>query len=491
MLNDEESQSQSKSKKDLFIRGLNWGDLKTTEEDIIFSHKSKHWFAMPINTISNIQHISNKNEVALEITQDDQNSESNLCELRLFVPDKDFKNNKKNKNPDENSQKPEENKESDNDEENKDDDENSNTNNIIDIGEKSRAEIIKDEIVKKAKIGSVSNSIAHIQDIQMITPRGKFDLYFTKNYLKIHGPSFNYQILNKNITKIFLLPKIDKHNHIFVLQLKAYVTQGNTQYPYIIFQIPSDEESSINLNFGEDSSLREKFEILEDNNNAIEGKSLDIIAQLFNALIGVGVIIPSQNFTFNTGPYIKCSYKVNEGVLYPLEKSLLFVHKPVLYILHKDIAKINFARLQESAGQQRTFDIIVKTYKDSYKFSGVDKNEMMSLKKYFEGKKLKITIVDENYNSVDLNTYTGRRRARVDDGDVPELPSEEESINEDYSDDDSYEENENDNNNDDDEEEYENDESKRKKKESNVKKTNPNNKKKSNNSNKKKKARKK
>jgi len=491
MLNNEESQSQSKSKKDLFIQGLNWGDLKTTEEDIIFSHKSKHWFAMPINTISNIQHISNKNEVALEITQDDQNSESNLCELRLFVPDKDFKNNKKNKNPDENSQKPEENKESDNDEENKDDDENSNTNNIIDIGEKSRAEIIKDEIVKKAKIGSVSNSIAHIQDIQMITPRGKFDLYFTKNYLKIHGPSFNYQILNKNITKIFLLPKIDKHNHIFVLQLKAYVTQGNTQYPYIIFQIPSDEESSINLNFGEDSSLREKFEILEDNNNAIEGKSLDIIAQLFNALIGVGVIIPSQNFTFNTGPYIKCSYKVNEGVLYPLEKSLLFVHKPVLYILHKDIAKINFARLQESAGQQRTFDIIVKTYKDSYKFSGVDKNEMMSLKKYFEGKKLKITIVDENYNSVDLNTYTGRRRARVDDGDVPELPSEEESINEDYSDDDSYEENENDNNNDDDEEEYENDESKRKKKESNVKKTNPNNKKKSNNSNKKKKARKK
>ena len=121
----------------------------------------------------------------------------------------------------------------------------------------------------------------------------------------------------------------------------------------------------------------------------------------------------------------------------------------------------------------------MKTYKDSYKFSGVDKNEMMSLKKYFEGKKLKINIVDENYNSVDLNTYTGRRRARVDDGDVPELPSEEESINEDYSDDDSYEENENDNNNDDDEEEYENDESKRKKKESNGKKTNPNNKKQS------------
>ena len=478
MSNNQEEQS-SKSRKDLFVKGLNWGELKTTDEDIVFSHKSKHWFEMPMNTISNIQHISNKNEVALEITQEDQNSESNLCEVRLFIPDKDFKKNK-NKNSDENSSKAEENKENEAEEEDKDD-ENSN-NNVINIGEKSRAEIIKDEIVKKAKIGSVSNSIAHLQDIQMITPRGKFDLYFTKNYLKIHGPSFNYQILNKNITKIFLLPKIDKHNHIFVLQLKAYVTQGNTQYPYIIFQILSDVENSIKLNFGEDnqSELKNKFETL-DENNVLEGKSMDIIAQLFNALIGVGVIIPSQNFTFNTGPYIKCSYKVNEGVMYPLEKSILFVHKPVLYILHKEIAKINFARLQESAGQQRTFDIIVKTEKNSYKFSGVDKNEMVSLKNYFEGKKIKINIVDENYNSVDLNAYTSRRRARVDDEEVPELPSEEESIsNGDYSEDDSYEENENDND-DDGEEEFENEGPKQKKEQGKKKiKNNPSKKKKSN-----------
>ena len=468
-------ESQSKSKNDLFVRGLNWGELKTSEEDIIFSHKSKHWFDMPLNKISNIQYISNKNEVAIEINQEDQNSEFTMSELRLFIPDKDSKN-KKNKNSDETSSKAEENKEND---ANDEDEEENSENNVIDIKEKTRAELIKDEIVKKAKIGSVSNSIAHIQDIQMITPRGKFDLYFTKNYLKIHGPSFNYQILNKNITKIFLLPKIDKHNHIFVLQLKAYVTQGNTQYPYIIFQIPSDEDSSITLNFGDSpqSELKNKFENL-DENNVLEGKSMDILAQLFNALIGVGVIIPSQNFTFNTGPYIKCSYKVNEGVMYPLEKSILFVHKPVLYILHKDIVKINFARLQESAGQQRTFDIIVKTYKNSYKFSGVDKNEMMSLKSYFEGKKIKINIVDENYNSVDLNTYTGRRRTRVDDEDVPELPSEEDTLsNGDYSEDDSYEEDEN--NKEDDEEEYENEEPKKKKKEQG-KKNIPNKKKKGN-----------
>ena len=154
--------------------------------------------------------------------------------------------------------------------------------------------------------------------------------------------------------------------------------------------------------------------------------------------------------------------------------------------------KINFARLQESAGQQRTFDIIVKTAKESYKFSGVDKNEMVSLKNYFENKKIKINIVDENYNSVDMNTYSGRRRTRVDDEEVPELPSEEETLsNGDYSDDDSYEENDKDD--DDEEEEMEKEESKKKKKEG-AKKTNnnkPNKKKKSNNASKNKKPKKK
>jgi structure-specific recognition protein 1 len=442
MSNDKENNSKSK-KNDIFVKGLNWGNLKTTENELIFSHKSKLWFEMPLNTISNIQHITNKNEIALEINQDDMDEDITLCEMRLFVPEQENKN-KKNKNSDENESIPEENKSIEKNEENEEISLNENEDNPKIKINKSRAETIKDDIIKKAKIGSVSNSIAHIQDIQMVTPRGKFDLYFTKNYFKIHGQSFNYQILNKNILKVFLLPKIDNHNHFFVLQLKSPLIQGNTQYPFLIFQILSDEETTMNLNISEkDSDLAKNFEKME--NNQLEGKLMDIIAQLFNGLIHVGVIIPSKNFSFNTGPYIKCSYKVNEGVLYPLEKCLLFVHKPVLYILHRDINQINFARLQESAGQQRTFDMIVKTIKDTFKFVGLDKNEMELLKTYFEGKKIKLNMVDENYNNIDMSNYKAtRRRAHVDE-EVPELPSDEELIsNEDYSDDSSSEEYEND-----------------------------------------------
>ena len=441
-MSSEKEMNQKPKKNDIFVKGLNWGNLKTTENEMLFSHKNKLWFDIPMNTISNIQYISNKNEIALEINQDDMNDDSALCELRLYVPEQEIKNNK-NKNQKDNDEEViiEENKSDENNEENEEMDDTDN----VKKKKKTRAEMIKDDIIKKAKIGSVSNSIAHIQDIQMITPRGKFDLYFTKNYLKIHGLSFNYQILNKNILKVFLLPKNDNHNHFFVLQLRSPLIQGNTQYPFLIFQILSDEETSMHLNISEnDVEFKKNFDISE--NNIVEGKLMDIIAKLFNSLINIGVIIPSKNFSFNTGPYIKCSYKVNEGLLYPLEKCLLFVHKPVIYIMHKDMNYVNFARLHESAGQQRTFDMIVKTIKDNFKFVGLDKNEMELLKKYFEGKKIKLNMVDENYNNIDINNYTSntRRRAHVDE-EVPELPSDEELIsNGDYSDDSSSEEYEND-----------------------------------------------
>ena len=98
-MSKEKEISKSSTKNDIFVKGLNWGNLKTTENELIFNHKSKAWFNMPMSSISNIQHISNKNELALEINQDDINEDSTLCEMRLYIPEQDqkLKKNKKNK----------------------------------------------------------------------------------------------------------------------------------------------------------------------------------------------------------------------------------------------------------------------------------------------------------------------------------------------------------------------------------------------------------
>ena len=207
--------------------------------------------------------------------------------------------------------------------------------------------------MKIAGIGSVTGAIAHIPDFQCVIPRGKFDLFFLKNALKMNGQSHNYQIKIKNISKVFLLPKAEGNASHLILKLNSAITQGNVSYQFIIFQIKPDNEISVELQIPEDD---DDLNNIEEFQSPLSGKTIDVIAKLFHYVMDKNIILPSSNFNFSKGPFIKCSYKANDGVLYFLERSILFVHKPVLYILHKDIVKINFARLQESAGQQRTFD---------------------------------------------------------------------------------------------------------------------------------------
>ena len=48
---------------------------------------------------------------------------------------------------------------------------------------------------------------------------------------------------------------------------------------------------------------------------------------------------------------VKCSLKANEGLLYPLDKALMFIYKPTLYIPYKDIETVTFDRVGGSVGE--------------------------------------------------------------------------------------------------------------------------------------------
>ncbi len=69
----------------------------------------------------------------------------------------------------------------------------------------------------------------------------------------------------------------------------------------------------------------------------------------------------------NTTPiqYLKCSVKANEGMLFPLKSSLIFVHKPVVHIKLSSIRYCEFSRVLStclngpSSSATRTFDLTV------------------------------------------------------------------------------------------------------------------------------------
>ena len=87
--------SDNKQKRDLFVKGLNWGSYSLSENEMAFKNNTKDWFKIPFNSLSNVQQGTNKNEITLEFNKDDDNNnDSAICELRLYVPDQEIKQEK-------------------------------------------------------------------------------------------------------------------------------------------------------------------------------------------------------------------------------------------------------------------------------------------------------------------------------------------------------------------------------------------------------------
>lgn len=71
---------------------------------------------------------------------------------------------------------------------------------------------------------------------------------------------------------------------------------------------------------------------------------------------------------------ITCSYKAGSGMLYPLERGFIFVHKPPVHVRFDEISSVNFARVAGGGGSSRSFDFEVETKSGTtYVFSSIEK----------------------------------------------------------------------------------------------------------------------
>ena len=76
-------------------------------------------------------------------------------------------------------------------------------------------------------------------------------------------------------------------------------------------------------------------------------------------------------------PAIQASYKAAVGLLYPLERGFIFVHKPPIYLRFEEIAFVNFSR---STGSNRSFDFEIEAKASAtFTFSSIDKFVLLSL----------------------------------------------------------------------------------------------------------------
>ncbi|KAF4762951.1 hypothetical protein HAV15_001481 [Penicillium sp. str.  len=369
------------------LRGWNWGKAEFTKAELAFNVQNRPAFEVPYSEISNTN-LAGRNEVAVEFslpTGDGNDAVTKpgstknrgrkaaagpdeLVEMRFYIPGTAMKKEKAE------GAEGAEGEEEDNEEE---------------VEEQNAANLFYETLMDKAEIGDVAgDTFATFLDVLHLTPRGRFDIDMYESSFRLRGKTYDYKIQYSAIKKFFLLPKNDDTHTLIVLGLDPPLRQGQTRYPFLVMQLKLDEEISLEMNMTEDILKSQYKDRLQPH---YEEPIHQVVTKVFRGLSGKKVIMPSKDFSSHHGHQgVKCSIKANEGLLYFLDKSLMFVPKPATYIQMENIAIVTMSRVGGAVSASRTFDIAVslKGGLGEHQFSNINRSKNPS--RTFKAKNIRI-----------------------------------------------------------------------------------------------------
>ncbi|KAJ8472449.1 hypothetical protein ONZ51_g8502 [Trametes cubensis] len=338
--------------KEVSFKGWNWGVTDFQGQDLAFLVSNKTAFELPLVNVAN-SNIAGRTEVSLEFaTQNKKPSRSapdEMVEIRFYVPGTQVKGQK---GSDAGSQQ------SDNEEEGE---------------EISAAQAFHDMVKEKAELGQVAGDIIlSFDEVNVLTPRGRYDVDMYPEFLRLRGRTYDYKIMYGSISKLFLLPKDDQHV-LFILALSVPIRQGQTRYQYLVMQFNREEEITAELNMSEEDIA--KYEKLKKN---YEDPTFEVVSGVFRAL-SHKKIVGAGTFQSRDGhPSVKANLKAVQGDLFMLDKYIFFVSKQPTLIELSDIHQVVFSRLGAGLGASaaRTFDLKIVTKRGpEYTFTSINKEE--------------------------------------------------------------------------------------------------------------------
>ncbi|XP_003215015.1 FACT complex subunit SSRP1 [Anolis carolinensis] len=347
------------AEKDLCVKGWNWGTVKFGGQLLSFDIGEQPVFELPLSNVS--QCTTGKNEVTLEFHQNDD-AEVSLMEVRFYVPPTQ-----------EDGVDPVE----------------AFAQNVL-----SKADVIQ----------ATGDAICIFRELQCLTPRGRYDIRIYPTFLHLHGKTFDYKIPYTTVLRLFLLPHKDQRQMFFVISLDPPIKQGQTRYHFLILLFSKDEDISLTLNMNEDE-VEKRFEGRLTKN--MSGSLYEMVSRVMKALVNRKITVPG-NFQGHSGAQcITCSYKASSGLLYPLERGFIYVHKPPVHIRFDEIAFVNFAR---GTTTTRSFDFEIETKQGTqYTFSSIEREEYGKLFDFVNAKKLNIKNrgLKEGMKNMPYDEYAG------------------------------------------------------------------------------------
>lgn len=337
--------------KELSLKGWNWGTVNFTGSVLSFDCERKTSFEIPLHHVS--QCTTGKNEVTIEFHQNDD-APASLMEMRMHIP-------------------------------------------TAESADSDPVEAFHQNVMKQASVINVSgDAIAIFREIPCLTPRGRYDIKIFQSFFQLHGKTFDYKIPMSTVLRLFLLPHKDSRQMFFVLSLDPPIKQGQTRYHYLVLLFNMEEETSIELPFGDDE-LRDKYD--GRLTKELSGPVYEVLGKIMKVLVNRKLTGPGSFVGHSGTPAIGCSFKATAGYLYPLERGFIYVHKPPIHIRFEEIASVNFAR---SGGSTRSFDFEIETKQNTvHTFSSIEKEEYTKLYDFINAKKIHV----KNTGKSDKSSY--------------------------------------------------------------------------------------
>jgi len=328
--------------RELSVKGWNWGMAMFNGDSLIFEVDKADAFEIPLPSVQ--QCSTGKNEVALEFEPNDESAVS-LSEIRFHIASNEV------------------------------------------AGDDDPVEAFKEAVMKKSSgLASSGDALAILNEIQCLAPRGRYSIKIYPNLVHLHGKSFDYKILTASMVKLFMLPHHDGRQMHLVLNCDPPMKHGQTRYHFLVLLFKEEETEDIELPLTEEE-IKERYDgILKKD---MYGKTYEIMSKLLKAVTGRKFTQPGSFVGFSGTPVITCNHKASSGFLYPLEKGMVFIYKPPMFIRYNDIHRVEFER---TGGSSRSFDLIVTTMNDlPYTFSSIEKGEYSKLFDYLKSKNIKVT----------------------------------------------------------------------------------------------------
>ncbi|KAI9342529.1 hypothetical protein BDR26DRAFT_801828 [Obelidium mucronatum] len=389
--------------RDTALRGYNWGKAEFQGSYLAFNIGQKPAFEIPLTEVANTAPIG-KNDVSIEFVQPEplaptepggrppRIKEDCLVEVHFHIPGMALQS------------------QGEIDEEPV----------LGDDGEAlTAAALFCDTIKMRADVGAAQGeSLVTFDDLLCLTPRGRFEVDMFATFFRIRGKSNDYRILFNSIKRMFLLPKPDELHTMFVIQLDPPLRQGQTRYPFLVFQFDRDEEIDAEIKLDQeaitaqyDTRLRKDY----------DGPVFMVVSEIFKGLSNINIITPGMSYkSTQNHAGVKCALKANEAFLYPLEKSFVSVPKPATLIPHADVNSVTFSRVNSASSSTKTIEMKISTAGGEYAYTSISREEYQNLAEYCRNKKLRVTteIGDgQGYDAMDTDEEDeggdGKKRKRI------------------------------------------------------------------------------